>query len=393
MSETETLNPLPGLQGKFDLLYDQMTLRLVERNREIRAAINAVLGGRHVFLHGFPGIAKSFLVDMLCEHISGTRQFSILMTRFTTPPEVFGPTSLSALKADRFERKIDGYLPMSDFAFIDEIFKANSSILNALLWAMNERKYRHGDKVIPIDLGTLFCASNEFPQGDELGALYDRVDVRLQVNPIKDPNNFIKMLDMVDTPVTPVLTMTDVLQAKTEVRQVVIPREVMEGVVEIKRALKEEGIEPTDRRFRTSLSLVRAAAWQDGLAKAEKEHLRPLQNVLWDQPEHIPTVDKVVLSVASPLDAEVMELKVEIDRLEDRLNGLSDTEDRERKGTEIYTKLRRCKTDLDEMSKKVGNSRRRKQLITEVHSGLLAVTRRVLSEVYKIDPENFEGKI
>src|SRR5688500_3123770 len=105
-----------ALQDKFDQLETVLNTETVERHREIRAAINALLGRRHASLLGSPGIGKSYLIDLLLDYISGAEGFSVLMTRFTTPPEVFGPVSLAGLEHDRFVRKIDGYLPTAHIA-------------------------------------------------------------------------------------------------------------------------------------------------------------------------------------------------------------------------------------------------------------------------------------
>jgi MoxR-like ATPase len=381
--------PSVDLGNKFEDLNTQMNVWMVERQREINASITALLAKRHVFLLGSPGIGKSWLVDLLMDFIQDAEAFKILMSRFTTPPEVFGPVSLRGLEEDKFLRKIQGYLPTAHFAFVDEIFKANSSILNALLWAMNERQYRHDEKVIPIPLTTLFCASNELPQSEELGALYDRIDVRLEVKPVRDPANFKRMLRLPDTPRVPILTWDEVNAAQAEVKLVHIPDTVLDQVTELRRLLKGESIEPTERRFRSSLSLIQAAAWLDGCPVADVEHIRPLQHVLWDKPEQQSVVDKHVLAIASPLDQECNELMAEIDRLEQRLDAIENDEDKHRKGTEIHTKLQRAKKDLDDIEKRAGTSRRRHQVTREVRARLLSVTQRVLREVFNLDPEQF----
>lgn len=377
------------LQDRFDALDTALNSHTVERQREIRALLNALIGRRHVFLHGLPGIGKSYLVDLLDDLIDGMITFSILMTRFTTPPEVFGPVSLVGLENDKFKRKIEGYLPTCHLAWIDEIFKANSSILNALLWGMNERKYRHDDEIIHIPLSTLVCASNEFPQGEELGALYDRIDVRIDVKPIRDPQRFKGMLRLTNDPRVPVVTWDEILQAQAEADEVQVPETVLDAMVELKRKLREEGIEPTDRRFRNSLSLIRASAWQDGRNIADVEDLRPLQNVMWDRPEQIATVDSIVLAIASPLDQECNSLLAEIDKLEERLNAIENDDDKQRKGTEIHTKLQKAKRELDGIEKRAGASRRRTAMTREVRERLLGVTQRVLREVFSLDPDEY----
>lgn len=384
-----TLTISTPLLDKFEQLDLRLNALMVERQREIRAAITALIARRHVFLLGSPGIGKSYLIDLLGDLIEDVQSFGVLMTRFTTPPEVFGPVSLSGLEHDRFERKISGYLPTANIAFIDEIFKANSSILNSLLWAMNERKYRHGDAIIPIPLSTLFCASNELPQGEELGALYDRIDVRIEVKPVRDAEKFKTMLRLDDAPRVPIMTWAEVVQAQEEARQVDIGEGVLTAVVDLRRQLKAEGIEPTDRRFRASLALVRASAWLDGRTEADVEDLRPLQHVMWDRPEQVNDVDKIVLAIASPLDQECNDLLAEIDKLDERISAIENDEDKHRKGTEIHTKLQKAKRSLDDIEKRAGKSRRRAAMTREVRDRLLGVTQRVLRDVFQLDPDEY----
>jgi MoxR-like ATPase len=124
----------------------------------------------------------------------GLRYWEVLMTRFSTPEDLFGPVKLSALQADRFERATDNYLPGAEVVFLDECWKANGGILNALLTVSNERVYHNGGIATPVPLVSMFGASNELPEGPELEALYDRFMVRLHVDPIADRGNFLTML-------------------------------------------------------------------------------------------------------------------------------------------------------------------------------------------------------
>src|SRR5439155_9036542 len=142
----------------------------------------------HVLLVGPPGCAKSLLLDSLLAWTGGTL-FSILLTKFTVPEEVVGPVSLAALKADKYVRVTTGKLPEADYAFIDEVFKASSAILNTLLKILNERVFDAGDGVarrVPLKL--CVGASNEWPSpdtGKELSALFDRFVLRKTVSPIR----------------------------------------------------------------------------------------------------------------------------------------------------------------------------------------------------------------
>jgi MoxR-like ATPase len=145
---------------------------LLERGVEVRLLVLAALLGEHVLFLGPPGTAKSEICRRLSTLCEG-RYFERLMTRFTLPEEIFGPLSLRELERDVYSRKIEGFLPTSDFVFLDEIFKSNSAILNSLLGVMNERVLHNPGK-LQLPLRSLVAASNEPPEGQELDAMYDR---------------------------------------------------------------------------------------------------------------------------------------------------------------------------------------------------------------------------
>jgi len=147
-----------------------------------------------VLFLGPPGTAKSLLSKSVCEAIDGYF-FYYLLTRFTTPEEVFGPLSLKALQRDDFRRRTEGYLPAAHVAFLDEIFKSNSSILNSLLTILNERKFTSGNHLMDVPLLTAFGASNEMPEDNEsLEALYDRFLFRCSVKYVEDETNFADLI-------------------------------------------------------------------------------------------------------------------------------------------------------------------------------------------------------
>jgi hypothetical protein len=136
--------PQGGLRQRLTSLLDHLEAGLIERGRIVRLAFLAALAGEHTLLVGPPGTAKSELARRLHLAFDGARYFERLLTRFTVPEELFGPLSISALEQDRYERMTAGFLPQATIAFIDEVFKANSAILNALLTLLNEREFDNG---------------------------------------------------------------------------------------------------------------------------------------------------------------------------------------------------------------------------------------------------------
>src|SRR5512133_174064 len=157
---------------------------LVERGPVVRLSLLAALAGEHTLLVGPPGTAKSQLARRLHLAFAGGRYFERLLTRFTVPEELFGPLSIRALEEDRYERQTAGFLPQATIAFVDEVFKANSAILNALLTLLNEREFDNGPRREPCPLISVIGATNAIPE-DEVGeAFLDRFLVRIPVAPV-----------------------------------------------------------------------------------------------------------------------------------------------------------------------------------------------------------------
>src|SRR5437660_5657355 len=185
------------IQEKFAATRKELSAALIERDEEVDLVLTALVANEHVLLVGPPGCAKSLLLDSVLSWTGGTK-FSILLTKFSVPEEVCGPVSLSALKADRYVRVTAGKLPEADYAFVDELFKASSAILNTLLKILNERVYDAGDGVArKVPLKLCVGASNEWPSpdtGKELFALFDRFCLRKAVSPIRSQAGRQKLL-------------------------------------------------------------------------------------------------------------------------------------------------------------------------------------------------------
>ena len=183
-------------RDRIQALLNELGKGAFEREEAIGLALLSAISGESIFLLGLPGVGKSMIARRLKQAFTGSRSFEYLMSRFSTPDEIFGPVSISKLKDhDRYERVVDGYLPTADIIFLDEIWKSGPAILNSLLTVLNEKIYRNGKEDILLPLKVIISASNELPaEGEGLEALWDRFLIRYIVKPIKDKELFLNLL-------------------------------------------------------------------------------------------------------------------------------------------------------------------------------------------------------
>jgi len=194
-----------------------------ERDDVLEGSLISLLTSNHLLLIGPPGTGKSLLANELCKRISGGFYFQWLLTKFSTPEEIFGAISLKGLENDEYRRVVEGKLPEAHVVFLDEVFKANSSILNALLTVMNERIFHNGKEIIKIPLICLFGASNELPsEEDNLDALYDRFLLRYLVDYIEEDFRFLKMLQTEVAEPSTFLTIDEVYELQSLVDELAL---------------------------------------------------------------------------------------------------------------------------------------------------------------------------
>jgi MoxR-like ATPase len=298
-----------------------LTAALIERDDEVDLVLTALVAGEHALLVGPPGSAKSLLLDAVLA-LTGGRKFALLLTKFTTPEEVFGPVSLAALKDDRYVRVTTGKLPEAEYAFVDEVWKASSAVLNTLLKILNERVYDPGDGVArPVPLRLCVAASNEWPApdtGKELAALLDRFVLRKTVAPIRSRAGRQRLLWAPDlapafpAPVGP----AEVDRARRQALGLPWSGGAKEALEVVLHDLAREGVRPGDRRQRKTVGVVRAFAYLCGADEVRPEHLEVAQYCLWDDPVEQPlAAARVIAKVANPPGMRVTQLLLEAEQV------------------------------------------------------------------------------
>ncbi len=343
-------------QEKLQKIRAELQHRFLERHALIDGALAALLASQHVLIIGPPGTAKSMLADELCRRITGARYFQWLLTKFTTPEELFGAVSLKALEADDYRRVTDNKLPEAHIAFLDEVFKSSSSILNAILSIINERVFHNGKEAAAVPLLTLFGASNELPEDDELLALYDRFLLRFAVDYIQEDFRFrfLHMLQAQRPAERTTLTLDELRQLQTEAQAVTVPDAVLGVIAEVRRELRTQDILASDRRYRQSVGLLQAVASLDGRHVVTETDVFFLEHVLWKEPSEQAAVHTVIHGLIHGYEDEVQELLFQTRELRDYAERpWEDAEQRARAIIEAHTKIRNILVKVEEIHQHV----------------------------------------
>jgi MoxR-like ATPase len=266
----------------------------VGRHEESLVITLALMTGEHVVLIGEPGTAKSAIARRSADLLSA-KFFKYLLTKFTEPSELFGPLDIKALRQGVYRRITTGKLPEAEIAFLDEIFNANSAVLNSILSIMQERVLYDGYTEIKVPLWTLVGASNRVPEEPELEALYDRFLFRQNVRPL-DEESWDSLLDAswklemgITQAASKVMSTDDIKEINNLMFKVDLSA-VKSKLIRLFMIMNEKELHISDRRKGKILKAIAAHAILEGRLQATESDLIVLKYTV---PKDIDDFDKV----------------------------------------------------------------------------------------------------
>lgn len=325
---------------RFKQLLGEMNRGIYEKETEISLSLLAALAGESIILLGPPGVAKSMVARQLKTAFREAQSFEYLMSRFSTPDEIFGPVSIQKLKtSDTYERAVEGYLPTADVVFLDEIWKAGPAIQNTLLTVINEKIFRNGNREMHLPLKLLVAASNELPaKGEGLEALWDRFVIRIESRPIKLEKNFRAMLleshadfsgstgvlghaDFADNADFSDLKITaeEYAEWAEKICKIGVKEEVLDAISAIRKSLRAVNVDEaaerrniyvSDRRWKNIVRLLRTSAFMQDREEVDICDLLPIYHCLWQEPEERDAIRNIVVrALFSPFADKLVEMK------------------------------------------------------------------------------------
>jgi MoxR-like ATPase len=297
---TKSIDSSLSVRQKVTTLLEALCSGLYEREEPVHLSLLASIAGESIFLLGPPGVGKSLIARRLKYAFLDGVSFEYLMSKFSTPDEVFGPVSIKKLKEeDKYERLTERYLPGANIVFLDEIWKAGPAIQNALLTILNEKIYRNGEEDLKVNIRGIITASNELPpKNANLAPIWDRFLLRLEMGNIKQFQNFLEMItDVKDVyqdsiPDHLKLSNQELDNWSIEINQVEIVPEVLNTIQLVKVKLaehnarnpSEEPIIVHDRRWKKIIRLLRTAAFLNGRKKVDLMDCFLMHHCLWSSP-------------------------------------------------------------------------------------------------------------
>ena len=381
------------LSQKFTAVEDEMNKILIERSAPVRGVLLSALSSTNILLLGPAGIAKSMLINEWNKRITGSAYFEWLLSKFSTPDELFGPISLTGLEKERYKRVTTGKLPEANTAFLDEIFKSNSSILNALLTILNERKFFNDGVPVTVPLVTVAGASNEIPDSDDgLDAFFDRFLLKYHLAAIHEPSAFIRMLKLAALEPSATVSLEEIKTAQGEIESVKIDDSILSQIVKIREGIKRDITLVSDRTFKISMKILKAEAWLNGKDEVLMDNLELYRHICWTKPEQEKSIHSQILTLISPEKNKILEYYSQVLDMEKDLYKKKEAGGRQTAVVETSQKVNEACVKIADLKKAMMARKQDVKEVEKIENELEEIKIRIARDILGVDISKLRPK-
>jgi MoxR-like ATPase len=334
----------------------------LEREEIIDGLLTSVITKQNTFLFGLPGTGKSELVRAVSNGFKNSRFFGYLLSPTTDPSELFGPVAISKLLKDEYTRDVQGYLPSANIAFLDELFRGSSAVLNSLLTVLNERTFNNGKELIHTPIQSVVAATNSFPQEESLQAFCDRFLFRPTVEALKKPASR-RLLDLwalglkKRPNVESELTYEDLIELQESLSEVKVTDEFLDKFSQVFDLLASRGITISDRRRVQILKFIKGWALVQGDDTVYADHLhKSLVHIIYQNVDDIGVIKEVLQQAIPTAERMIIDIKRALGGILSEYHGINGQECKAVSDlNKLVSKLRKAHNDVSVLDQKLSS--------------------------------------
>ena len=334
----------------------------LEREEIIDGLLASVITKQNTFLFGLPGTGKSELVRAVSNGFKNSKFFGYLLSPTTDPSELFGPVAISKLLKDEYTRDVQGYLPSANIAFLDELFRGSSAVLNSLLTVLNERTFNNGKELIHTPIQSVVAATNSFPQEESLQAFCDRFLFRPTVEALKKPASR-RLLDLwalglkKRPNVESELTYEDLIELQESLSEVKVTDEFLDKFSQVFDLLASRGITISDRRRVQILKFIKGWALVQGDDTVYADHLhKSLVHIIYQNVDDIGVIKEVLQQAIPTAERMIIDIKRALGGILSEYHGINGQECKAVSDlNKLVSKLRKTHNDVSVLDQKLSS--------------------------------------